>query len=100
MSWGRVLAAVFLTAGSVVTPPVVLRASEDTNPALNFGEELFRAHCSICHSLKLAQSQQLDRANWEWVVDDMVTEFGASWIGPTERTILLDYLVEHYGPGK
>ena len=61
-------------------------------------EELFVAYCSACHSLELVESQRLDRANWEWVMSDMVGEYGGAWITEQEQKILVDYLVDNYGP--
>ncbi len=61
-------------------------------------EELFIAYCGACHSLDLTTSQRLDRPTWEWVMTDMIDEYGATWITPEEQRTLIDYLVEHYGP--
>ena len=64
------------------------------------GEQLFKVYCGSCHSLELPQSQHLDRDTWQWVISDMVEEFGASFITPEEQALILDYLVEHHGPRK
>lgn len=61
-------------------------------------EQLFVTYCSVCHSLELPRSQRLDRATWEWVVSDMVNEFGASWISEEQQKTIVDYLVKNYGP--
>ncbi len=45
-------------------------------------------------------SQRLDRATWEWVVSDMVDKYGASWITEEQQKIIIDYLVENYGPNR
>ena len=57
-----------------------------------------RGHCSVCHSYELVEAQRLDRANWEWVMDDMIDKYGATWIDPGLREAIVDYLVEHQGP--
>lgn len=62
------------------------------------GRELFDKHCGVCHSLDLPRSQRLDRATWEWVISDMIDQYGASWITEEEQKRILDYLVEVYGP--
>ena len=59
-----------------------------------------RGHCGVCHSYELVEAPQLDRANWDWVVDDMIGRFGATWIGPELREAIVDYLVEHHGPAR
>lgn len=62
------------------------------------GQQLFETHCSACHSLELPRSQRLDRSTWRWVVDDMVNEFGATWITEEQQRLIIDYLVKHHGP--
>ena len=61
-------------------------------------KQLYIAYCGSCHSLELVESQRLDRAAWQWVMSDVVNEYGGTWITPKEQKILIDYLVEHYGP--
>jgi cytochrome c-type biogenesis protein CcmH/NrfF len=63
-------------------------------------EKLVRQNCSVCHSFRLVESQRLNRANWEWVMDDMVNKYGALWISKDDQARIIDYLVEHYGPEK
>jgi hypothetical protein len=62
--------------------------------------EIVRGHCSVCHSYQLVESQQLDRANWEWVMEDMIVKYGATWIDDGLRERIVDYLVEHHGPSR
>ena len=63
-------------------------------------EQLFETHCSVCHSLELPRSQRLDRNTWRWVMDDMVNQFGATWINERQQRLIIDYLAEHYGPDR
>ena len=60
--------------------------------------EVVRGHCSVCHSYGLVEQQRLDRANWDWVMDDMIDKYGATWIDPALRERIVNYLVEHHGP--
>lgn len=60
--------------------------------------EVVRGNCSPCHSIRLVTQQRLDRANWEWVMEDMVKKYGATWISKDLQKIIIDYLVKHYGP--
>lgn len=62
------------------------------------GKELFERTCSACHGLDLPTKQRLDRANWEWVVGEMVETYGCNWTTQEERAKIIDYLVENYGP--
>ena len=61
-------------------------------------EQLYQWYCAACHSLELVESQRLSRADWEWVMEDMVTKYGGSWITADEQAGIIDYLVEHHGP--
>lgn len=58
----------------------------------------FEIHCGVCHSLALPRSRRLDRATWQWVIDDMVNEFGAEWLTEEDQKLFLEYLVTTYGP--
>lgn len=62
------------------------------------GKKRFEAYCGTCHSLDLPKSQRLNRANWEWVMDDMVNQYGATWLTPEDQELIIDYLVSAYGP--
>jgi mono/diheme cytochrome c family protein len=64
------------------------------------GKKRFEIHCGTCHSLALPKSQRLNRANWEWVIDDMVNQYGAEWLTEEDQALILDYLVHAYGPEK
>lgn len=64
------------------------------------GKELFERTCSACHGLELPRKQRLNRANWEWVINEMAEQYGCNWITEVERAKILDYLVENFGPPK
>ena len=70
----------------------------ESDDRLAEGQQLFETHCPVCHSLMLPRSQQLDRATWEWVVSDMVKEFGATWITEPQQKLIVEYLVKNHGP--
>jgi mono/diheme cytochrome c family protein len=72
-------------------------------PAIQASEsarQLFEKNCVGCHSLELPLAQRLDRSNWEWVVSDMVEQYGATWITEEQQRVIIDYLTENYGPDK
>jgi hypothetical protein len=75
-------------------PPSAPSAPPNAEP---LPSDVVRGHCSVCHAYRLVEQQRLDRANWEWVMDDMIDEYGATWIDPALRERIVDYLVEHYG---
>ena len=95
------LLAVLQTAGAgseqegQPPPPEGKPASNTASP-----QQLFETHCGACHSLELPRSQRLDRKTWRWVVDDMVNQFGATWITEDQQEIIVDYLAENYGPDR
>lgn len=97
------LAAFLLVlAGPFGAPPLVgapahAQATRATTPDA-LSSAVVRGHCSVCHSYSLVESQRLDRANWDWVMDDMIDKYGATWIDPILRKRMVDYLVAHHGP--
>lgn len=54
--------------------------------------------CSACHSLAIVKQQRLSRATWDELLDWMVDEQGMAAQPPETRALILDYLVEHFGP--
>jgi len=60
------------------------------------GRALFETHCAVCHDLTKATSQRLNRADWNWVMDDMV-DYGMTWLTGDQRETVVDFLVENHG---
>lgn len=86
-----------------LTPPGALFAQDAQDPdeallaSLPEGpgkEETFYA-CHGCHSFRLVVQQGLSRARWDKTLDWMVEEQGMPELGE-DRTLILDYLAEHY----
>lgn len=86
----------YLVVMTFISPALIWAGESEDR--LQQGRQLFETHCPVCHSLQLPRSQQLDRATWEWVIDDMVNEFGARWITEEQQKLILDYLVANHGP--
>ena len=63
-------------------------------------KQLFENNCGVCHSLELPRSQRLNRDTWSWVMDDMVNQFGLTWLTEEQQKRIIDYLAEHYGPDR
>lgn len=63
-------------------------------------KQLFVNNCGVCHSLELPRSQRLNRDTWSWVMDDMVNQFGLTWLSEEQQGRIIDYLAEHYGPDR
>lgn len=60
------------------------------------GETLLQERCTECHGLERTTSAQKTRAEWEDTVTRMVNR-GAE-LNEAEKTVLVDYLAENYGP--
>ena len=91
-----VVAALF--AAPVLTFAEKEAGQEELSAQLRQGKEVFETMCGACHSLSLPKSQRLNRANWEWVLDDMVKKFGCP-LDEEQQVLIVDYLVETHGPG-
>lgn len=88
----RIVALAFLLL------PALTWSGDSSVATLAEGKKRFELHCKVCHSLELPESQNLDRNTWRWVIDDMVNEFGATWLTDEDQTLILEYLVTNYGP--
>ena len=57
------------------------------------GEEVFKASCITCHSLRYIQMQPaFPRKTWEKIVDKMIKNFGAP-ISDSSAKVIVDYIV-------
>ena len=71
--------------------------------ARNFGEkerakQLYVEICSYCHELDRIAQQALTREEWKGLIKGMVDE-GAP-VTNEEFSLILDYLADHFGPGR
>ena len=61
------------------------------------GEEVFKANCITCHSLRYIQMQpDFPKKSWEKIVDKMIKNFGAP-ISDSSAKIIVNYLAEIKG---
>lgn len=60
------------------------------------GVDLTHAYCAACHSERIVAQQGMTRKNWDKLFEWMVEEQGMSEIEEPDRTVILDYLAEHY----
>ncbi|MEP7171793.1 MAG: cytochrome c [Bacteroidota bacterium] len=61
------------------------------------GEELFKAGCITCHSLRYIEMQPpFPRKTWVKIVDKMIKNFGAP-IPDSSAKVIVDYLVSIKG---
>ena len=61
--------------------------------------ETFEA-CTPCHSERILVQQGLTREQWDELVDWMEEDEGMDPIDGALRSVVLDYLGEHYGPDR
>ncbi len=98
----RLVVALLLVMGPFGAPCRLTFAAEPTSDdaaeTAPLPAEVVRGHCSVCHSFRLVEQQRLDRANWEWVLEDMIVKYGATWIDERLGERMVDFLVKHYGP--
>jgi cytochrome c len=54
--------------------------------------------CNSCHSLAIVKQQRLSRETWDKLLTWMVEKQGMAQQTPEQRQLILDYLVQHFGP--
>lgn len=80
-------------------PGVSFSAGEEYEFGLLFdapGVETTYYTCIACHSEQIVAQQGLTRAEWDKMLEWMVEEQGMEEIEEPDRTVILDYLGEHY----
>jgi putative heme-binding domain-containing protein len=61
------------------------------------GRAAFQRICSVCHSVNVATSQRMTRAEWSEVVNDMVSRGAQGTSG--ELDSIVNYLTNNFGKG-
>ena len=64
------------------------------------GAEETYIYCAACHSERIVAQQGLTRERWDELLVWMVEKQGMHPIDEPERSLILDYLAENYGPGR
>ena len=54
--------------------------------------------CNSCHSLAIVKQQRLSRETWDKLLTWMVEKQGMAAQSPERRALMLEYLVQHFGP--
>lgn len=96
---GLILMAVLAACGSGSEEPTQAPASETASPAqmpAEDGATLLEARCSTCHSADRAKQTTKTRDEWDQTVSRMIDK-GAQ-LTEAEKTVLVDYLTDTYGP--
>jgi cytochrome c len=102
-------AALLLGGRSVLAPATVAHEMEETvQPAADdpgafaglpagMGREAAYFTCTACHSVKQFTQQRMDRDDWHTAIDRMIEKNGMHLPEPWAYTLILNYLVTHYG---
>ncbi len=92
------LVVLFIIAASVVSACGGSTSEEPPaeEPVSLDGEALLQERCTDCHGLERTTSARKTRAEWDETVTRMVDK-GAE-LNDEEKTVLVDYLAETYGP--
>ena len=53
--------------------------------------------CTACHSAATFRTQHLTAERWDYLLDWMVSDQGMAEPDPTDRDIILAYLINHFG---
>ncbi len=66
-------------------------------PAGQGQEEVFYA-CTACHSTAIIRRSSFRRDQWDGLMDWMTEKHGMNPLEGAERTLIVDYLAQHFGP--
>ena len=73
------------------------RETEDILPAGQGREEVF-ARCTACHSTAIIRRSGFSRARWDELMDWMTEKQGMAPLEGEMRSLVVDYLAEHFPP--
>ena len=93
------LSLILGTAVAAVTLASLVGKAQDSDYGVLHdapGVELTYAYCAACHSEMLVAQQGMTRERWDELFEWMVEEQGMEPIEEPDRSIILDYLAEHY----
>ena len=90
------LVALLVIAATVVTACGSTSGGPTEEPVSIDGETLLQERCTECHGLERTTSAEKTRAEWDETVTRMMDR-GAE-LSDEEKTVLVDYLAETYGP--
>jgi hypothetical protein len=102
---GRILALLVLLAGGAALAQQATTLDAATHPAEepsvlpagNGQEEVFYA-CTACHSTAIIRRSRFSREQWDGLMDWMSERHGMNVLEGEERTLIVNYLAEHFGP--
>ena len=82
--------------GGKVTPTTTGQPMDDTPEVVKDGAVVLQERCTQCHGADRVEGKQKTYEQWEETIDRMVQK--GTELTAMEKTMLLDYLAETYGP--
>ena len=80
--------------GGTAGPPSLSAQAANPLPQ-DRDQQMVSGRCIICHSLEVIAQQRQTRAEWEAIVDRMIS-YGVP-VGPGDRERIVAYLTKHLG---
>ena len=105
MKWSYRKALICLVTTAVLNLPalpVVAQRPGAARPHVELPDEPVRSaifkNCSACHGIDYLAYNSLDRSGWQELIDSKHKQLRNIAITPEHEAVLLDYLVENFGP--
>ncbi len=95
---GLLAVAIFAAAGASLGPGSAAADEEWGGLPEGEGREIVYYNCQACHSLRIIERSSFDRRVWDEVLEWMVDTHGMQPLPEEDYDVVLDYLVEHFGP--
>src|SRR5579871_2264393 len=93
---GTVLGKVCVSAALMLAVSAAWGAQDSGGSASKPGKAMFEKTCSACHTADSASSARRTRDQWQTVMEEMVSQQGAT-IADEEFNPILEYLVSSFG---
>lgn len=97
--WLLVLPLVLLTSSVLAQQPTPsLPVDEASGLVIDEHWQLVKAHCTVCHSVKLVTQQRASRDTWLYLIRWMQQTQGLWQFDAVTESSILDYLEKNYAP--
>jgi len=98
----KFLCVLCVLCGGAFTPLAAQFGNKPTRPNVvppqGEARKVILKHCTMCHGIDDYAYNALDRAGWAALLDVKHEQHFASMLSPTDRDVLLDWLVIKFGP--
>jgi hypothetical protein len=76
------------------------RAEEEAVLPEGHGRSETFAYCTACHNTALIRRSRFSRDQWDGLMDWMTERHGMNRLEGEFRTLIVDYLADHFGPAQ